>query len=108
MYWESLPKLFWIIYYLFFIISFGTAIFNVIRIKMVSLSVITIVIAVSVPIISFANSIGREKGVNEFEHLVAQLQQGSFWSIFVIIAFLYLLVWWVLFLFKNKKKAVPY
>ncbi|MGE7921135.1 hypothetical protein ACQKM9_19665 [Viridibacillus sp. NPDC093762] len=108
MYWESLPKWFWIIYYLFLITTFGTAIFNVIRMKMVSLSVITIVFAVSVPIISFANSIGREKGVNEFEHLVTQLQQGSFWSIFVIIAFLYLLVWWVMYLIKNKKKAVPY
>ncbi|ATP40508.1 hypothetical protein CSE16_10865 [Solibacillus sp. R5-41] len=108
MYWESLPKLFWIIYYLFLITTLGTAIFNVIRMKMISLSVITIVFTVSVPIISFANSIGREKGVNEFEHLVTQLQQGSFWSIFVIIAFLYLLVWWGMFLIKNVKKEVSY
>ncbi|MEK5482028.1 hypothetical protein [Viridibacillus sp. FSL R5-0888] len=45
---------------------------------------------------------------NEFEHLVTQLQQGSFWSIYVIIAFLYLLVWWVMFLIKNAKKEVSY
>ena len=72
--------------------------------KMVSLSVITIVIAVSVPIISFANSIGREKGVNEFEHLVTQLQQGSFWSIYVIACFLYLLIWWIITVLKIKKR----
>ncbi|MFJ7736454.1 hypothetical protein ACIQ2D_08920 [Lysinibacillus sp. NPDC097287] len=95
MYWETLSDWVWIIYYLFLIATLGTAIFNVIRMKMISLSVITIVLTLSVPIITVANSIGREKGVNEFEHLVTHLQQGSFWSVSVIIAFLYLLVWWV-------------
>ena len=104
MYWESLPEWIWVIYYLFLTATLVTAIFNVIRMKMVSLSVITIVIAVSVPIISFANSIGREKGVNEFEHLVTQLQQGSFWSIYVIACFLYLLIWWIITVLKIKKR----
>lgn len=108
MYWENKPNWFWIIYYLFLLATLGTALFNVIRMRMISLSVITIVLTVSVPIISFANSIGREKGVNEFEHLVTHLQQGSFWSIYVIIAFLYLLVWWGMFLIRNGKKDVSY
>ncbi|MFJ7646869.1 hypothetical protein ACIQ1H_04925 [Lysinibacillus sp. NPDC097279] len=46
--------------------------------------------------------------MNEFEHLLIQLQQGYFWSIYVIIAYLYLLVWWGIFLFNNRKKEVSY
>ena len=105
MYWETLPHWVWIIYYLFLIATLGTAIFSVIRKKMISLSIITIVLIITVPIISLINSIGRAKGLNEFEHLVTQLQQGSIWSIYAIISFLYLLVWWVMFLIKNKVKT---
>jgi hypothetical protein len=105
MYWETLPNWVWIIYYLFLIVTLGTAIFSVIRKKMIRLSIIAIVLTMTVPIISLINSIGRAKGLNEFEHLVTQLQQGSIWSIYAIIGFLYLLVWWVMFLIKNKMKT---
>lgn len=108
MYWETLPSWFWIIYYLFLLATLVTALINIFRMRRKSLSVITIVLTVSIPIISIVNSIGREKGVNEFEHLVTQFQQGSLWSIYVIIAFLYLLVWWIMILIKNGKKEVSY
>jgi hypothetical protein len=99
---ETLPSWFWIIYYLFLFITLGTAIFSLIRKKIISLSIIAIVFTITVPIISLLNSIGRAEGLNEFEHLVNQLQQGSIWSIYAIIAYLYLLVWWVLFFNKSK------
>lgn len=104
MQWETLPNWFWVIYYLFLLTTLGTAIFSVIRKKMISLSILTIIFAVTVPIISLINSIGRTEEMNEFEHLISQLQQGAIWSIFIIIGYLFLLVWWFLFLFKSKIK----
>jgi hypothetical protein len=102
MYWETLPSWVWVIYYLFLLITLGTAILNVIRKKMISLSIITIVLSITVPIISMINSIGRVNGMNEFEHFVTQLQQGSIWSIYAVIGILYLFVYWVMILVKIR------
>ncbi|HZG15393.1 MAG TPA: hypothetical protein VE710_10260 [Candidatus Bathyarchaeia archaeon] len=104
MYWETLPKWFWAIYYLFLATTFGTAIFSLIKMKMKmkSLSIVAIAFTVTVPIISLINSIGRSEGMNEFEHFVSQLQQGSFWTIFAITGYLYVIVWWALFFRKSK------
>lgn len=104
MLWETLPNWTWVIYYLFLLTTLGTAITSVLRKKMKSLSILAIIFAVTVPIISLINSIGRAEGMNEFEHLISQLQQGAIWSMFTIIGYLYLLVWWVLFLLKSKTK----
>ncbi|WP_203364566.1 hypothetical protein [Bacillus sp. REN10] len=76
----------------------GIAIFNVVKKKMKSLSVLAIVFTLTVPIVSLINSIGRVEGMNEFEHLVSQLQQGAIWSVFTIIGYLFLL------LLKSKTK----
>jgi hypothetical protein len=107
MHWETLPNWFWAIYYLFLLTTLGTALFSVIRKKMksLSISILAIIFAVTAPIISLINSIGRAEGMNEFEHLISQLQQGAIWSIFTIIAYLFLLVWWILFLLKSKTNS---
>lgn len=97
MYWETLPSWVWVFYYLCLFLTLGTGIFNVIRKRMLGLSIIAIVLTITVPIISLLNRIGRAKGMNEFEHLVAQLQQGSIWSIYAIFGFLYMAI----FLIKN-------
>ncbi|MED4752539.1 hypothetical protein [Brevibacillus choshinensis] len=102
MYWETLPNWFWVLYYLFLLATFGTALFSVIRKKMIRLSILAIIFVVTVPIISLINSIGRTEGMNEFEHLISQIQQGAIWSIFTVIGYLFLLVWWVLFLLKAR------
>ncbi|WP_316568776.1 hypothetical protein [Neobacillus sp. YIM B06451] len=102
MYWETLPSWVWIIYYLFLFLTLGTGILNIFRKRMLGLSIIAIVLTITVPIISMLNSVGRAEGMNEFEHLVAQLQQGAIWSIYSIIGFLYLVVFWTVFFLKNK------
>jgi hypothetical protein len=101
---RTLPNWFLIVYYLFLLTTLGTAIFSVVKRKMKGLSVIVIVFTLTIPIVSLINSIGRAEGMNEFEHLVSQLQQGAIWSVFVIIGYLFLVVWWVLFLLKSKTK----
>ncbi|WLR42757.1 hypothetical protein LC087_00465 [Bacillus carboniphilus] len=105
--WETLPKWFWVIYYLFLLTTLGTAFFTlgIRKIKSLSfilsgLSVIAILFTLIIPIISLIASIGRKEGMNEFEHLVSQLQQGAAWSIFVTIGYLFLLFWWLIFLFN--------
>ncbi|MFZ3591256.1 hypothetical protein ACOI1C_18940 [Bacillus sp. DJP31] len=105
MYWETLPTWFWIIYYLCLLTSLGTAIFSVIRKKIIGLSIIAIFLTMTVPLISFLNSMGRAEGLNEFEHLVNHLQQGSVWSFYTILGYVYLLIWWVLLLNKSKNVA---
>ncbi|MRH41479.1 hypothetical protein GH741_02180 [Aquibacillus halophilus] len=101
MYWETLPSWVWLIYYLLIFTTLGAAIISVIQKKIVSLSIVTIVLTITVPITAINNSIGRLVDVNEFEHLISQLQQGSIWSIYVVLGYLYLLIYLVIFI-KNK------
>ena len=101
---ETLPNWFWTIYYLFLLVTLGTALLSVIKRKMSRLSFIAIVLTLAIPLVSLINSIGRPKEMNEFEYLVSQLQQGAIWSVFIMVGYLFLIVWWGLFLFKSKAK----
>ncbi len=102
--WETLPNWFWIILYLFLLATLGTAIFSLVKSKMQNLSIITIVFAITVPIVSLINSIERAEGMNEFDYLIKEFQQGAIWSVYVITGYLFLIVWWIVFLFKNDSK----
>ncbi|QHA90863.1 hypothetical protein [Bacillus sp. N1-1] len=106
--WDTLPSWFWVIYYLFLLTTLGTTIYSVVKRKMKGLSIVAILFTVTVPIIVLINSIGRAEGMNEFEHLVSQLQQGAIWSYFTSIGYLFLLLWWVLFLFKSRVNYTSY
>lgn len=101
---ETLPNWFWTIYYLFLLVTLGTALLSVIKRKMSRLSFIAIVLTLIIPLVSLINSIGRPEEMNEFEYLVSQLQQGAIWSVFIMVGYLFLIVWWGLFLFKSKAK----
>ncbi len=101
---ETLPNWFWTIYYLFLLVTLGTALLSVIKRKMSRLSFIAIVLTLAIPLVSLINSIGRPEEMDEFEYLVSQLQQGAIWSVFVMVGYLFLIVWWGLFLFKSKAK----
>ena len=101
---ETLPNWFWTIYYLFLLVTLGTALLSVIKRKMSRLSFIAIVLTLIIPLVSLINSIGRPEEMNEFEYLVSQLQQGAIWSVFIMVGYLFLIIWWGLFLFKSKAK----
>ncbi|MEH6944186.1 hypothetical protein, partial [Bacillus sp. JJ722] len=92
----------WVIYSTFLLITLGLAIFSIIQSKIKSLSIIAIVIICTTPVIGIINSIERENGINEFEHLVIHLRQGSLWAFYIIISHLYILVWWILFFSKDQ------
>ena len=94
MYWESLPSWIWAIYYILFLVTISVAVFSIIRNKLRKFSVLTVVITLMMPIIAFLNSVGRKEGIDEWQHLVMELQQGALWAIFILIAAIYLIVWW--------------
>jgi hypothetical protein len=102
---ETLPTWFLIIYYLYLFITLGTVIFSLILKRIILMSFVAIVIVITVPMMILLNSIGREEGLNEVEYLLSQLQQGSMWSIYAVIGYLFLIVWWLLFInsYKNLK-----
>lgn len=96
----SLPAWFWIIYYVFLIITFSVSIFAIMKKRNRMLSIINLIILITVPAISFINSIGRS-APNEFQHLIIHLMQGSPWAIYAFIGYLFILVWWIFF-YKNN------
>ncbi|MBB6452492.1 hypothetical protein HNQ94_000937 [Salirhabdus euzebyi] len=106
MYWETLPNWVWTIYYLVLLSTLGISILHIFRKQLKGFSIISIVITITVPIVSFLNSIGRGKGINEFGYFINQLQQGSLWSIYVSVGFLYLLFYWLLILVKNMNRDI--
>jgi hypothetical protein len=105
MYWETLPSWFWVIYYSFLLITLSASIFSVITKRNVIFSIINIVFVVTVPITALLNSIGRVEGINEVEHLIGQLQQGEIWSIYVLIGYLFIVIWWLVFFLWKKVKS---
>jgi uncharacterized membrane protein YhaH (DUF805 family) len=104
MYSETLPTWFWVIYYLFFIATFGTSLFSLVKKKLKTLSSLTLVLTITVPIIGLLGSIGRPQEMDELELFSSQLQQGSIWSIFMLLGYAIIVVWWLLFLFGIETK----
>jgi hypothetical protein len=91
----TLPAWFWALYYAFLIITFGISIFAIMRKRNRVLSIVNLVMVITVPAISFINSIGRSEP-NEFQHLIIHLMQGSLWAIYAFVGYLFILVWWIL------------
>ncbi|APH05028.1 hypothetical protein [Bacillus weihaiensis] len=102
----TLPNWFWAAYYLFLLVTLGTAVFHVVNKKRMRLSILIIVLIFTVPISSMINSIGREVGMNEVQHFFSQLQQGAAWTIFTIIGYLSFIIWWGFILFERNDKAI--
>ncbi|MGF9818912.1 hypothetical protein [Brevibacillus agri] len=100
-----MPRCSWAIYYLFFLITAGTAVFCLARKKNRRMSVAAMLLALLLPVISLWNSIGRADGTDEFEHFVMELLQGSLWAVFVLAGYVFLFAWWAMFL-RNKKSSV--
>lgn len=98
----SLPDWFWMMYYAFFLLTFGVAIYFVIKMKRPGLAVIVIALTFLIPFVSLIFTIGRNVDMHEFEVLVYDLKQGSIWAIFVTAGYLYLVGWWILFVIKKQ------
>jgi ABC-type Co2+ transport system permease subunit len=105
---NTLPPWFWIAYYIFLAVTIGVAIYYVSTRKEIRLSLLTIWVAITVPI-ALLNTIVAPAELNEFQHLMSELQKGSLWAWYVCSGFLFLAVWWILLLLKiieRQKKIV--
>lgn len=102
MYWETLPNWVWAIFHTFLLITLSLSIYSIRHSKIKSWSMITVAVIFTMLVVGFFNSVGREYDVNELEHLVIHLQQGSWWAIYIIICYVYIIAWWVLFFFKGQ------
>ncbi|MGR3764115.1 hypothetical protein [Rossellomorea sp. NS-SX7] len=108
MFGETLPAWFWAIYYLFFLTVLGASIFSVVKKKHKGMSWLAILFTITIPMVGFMNSIGRAHEMNEFEHLISQLQEGAVWSYFTVLGDLFLVTWlgFLLFNRKNKRQVI--
>ncbi|WP_078394838.1 hypothetical protein [Shouchella patagoniensis] len=106
MYWETLPGWVWLIYYFVIILTLVLAIRSILKNKMRRLSFVVVLFSISVPILLFINSIERDKDVTEFDHfvVVAELQAGTVWTIFSMLGYGVILVWWLLLPFIRSKR----
>ena len=110
MFWANIPSLILVIYYLFLFAALIIGVLNFIKDKNKTLSIISILISITTPLLGIINSIDRNAGINEFEHLLIHFQKGSLWAIYSVIGYLYLLIWLILinsrkFKLINKTKA---
>jgi hypothetical protein len=106
---NTLPAWFWIAYYLFLAVTIGVAIYNLSTRKTNRMSLLVIWVAITVPIVGLLNSIGRFDELNEFQHLVSELQQGLLWAVYAFSGYLFLVVWWIMLFLKiiaRQKKIV--
>ena len=103
MFFESMPKWFWAIYYLFLISSLTIALIAFKQNNNKTFSILAILFAITIPLIGILNSIERTQGINEFEYLFIQLQKGSLWAIYSILGYLYLFIFYILTFVKSRK-----
>ncbi|WP_258535700.1 hypothetical protein [Bacillus sp. 03113] len=93
---------------LIFVVTLGASIYSLLKKQNRVLSALAIIFVVSIMLLGLRNSIGREVGHNEVEHLFFNLQQGSVWAFYVVIGYFYILIWWLVFLKSNynRKKSL--
>jgi hypothetical protein len=106
---NTLPAWFWIAHYLFLAVTIGVAIYNLSNRKTRRMSFLVILVAITVPIVGLLNSIVAPPELNEYQHLVNELQQGSLWAWYACSGYLILVVWWITLFLKiiaRQKKIV--
>lgn len=101
----TLPIWVWIIYYIIVFLTLMSGVMNWVRQRYSALAAITIIFSLLVPTVSFVYTVGRTEGLNEFGYLFAQLKARNPWSLFIVLGYLYLVVWW--YFFVNSFTSIP-
>jgi hypothetical protein len=100
---ETLPAWFWILYYIFFVITFIFSIYAIVRNRIRKWSFVTVIFVITIPILSVMFGMARSEGYNEFEYLWQELMRFQLWAVYVTIGYLYIVFWWILFLRNSKR-----
>ncbi|WP_010650242.1 hypothetical protein [Oceanobacillus massiliensis] len=107
---ETLPNWFWIIYCIYILLTLSSGIINWVRQVYSPLAAITIIFSLLVPLVSFVYGVSRTEGLNEFQYIIAEFRTGSYLAVFIVMAHLYLIAWWFIFLdaWTYLKKTPQY
>ncbi|MCR8963249.1 hypothetical protein NW800_08505 [Brevibacillus laterosporus] len=97
----TMPLWFWILYYLFILMTIILTIVCIIKKKHTLFSAVTLIFSVLAPIVFFLHALTRGYG-NEIEFFFRKLCSGEIWAIFVAIA-LVETVYWYFFLLKDYR-----
>ncbi|RKL67468.1 hypothetical protein CR203_08930 [Salipaludibacillus neizhouensis] len=97
------PIWIFVLLYAIFIITFISAIKSLNQRKRIILSIGMIVIIPVQYLLQLVSSIGRSPGVTEMQHLINGIAQFDTWAIFVLLAYLYIVIWWIMILKSYKK-----
>ncbi|PAV29764.1 hypothetical protein CIL05_10390 [Virgibacillus profundi] len=98
---ETLPGWFLIIFLMFLFLTFIISAICYARAVQTTISVIALILSLAIPLINLVFSAQRSGEMNGYEYLIAQLQDGNWWAILIIVGYVYLIVWWVLFINKQ-------
>ncbi|ATF11069.1 hypothetical protein HP398_10835 [Brevibacillus sp. HB1.4B] len=92
---ETLPPWVWNVYYIFILITIISSIVYLIRKRRTLFSMITIFFSIFGPIVFFLQSLMRGSGT-EIDNLLYHLTQGEIWALFVILAFMEIVAWYLI------------
>lgn len=91
---ETLPPWVWSVYYICILITIISGIVYLIRKRRTLFSMITIFFSIVGPIVFFLQSLVRGSGT-EIDNLLYHLTQGDLWALFVILAFMEIVAWYL-------------
>ena len=69
-----------------------------------TLSVIALILSLGIPLINLIFSSQRSGELNGYEYLISQFKEKDLWAIFIMVGYVYLLVWWILFAYRQIRK----
>ncbi|WP_094700145.1 hypothetical protein [Brevibacillus laterosporus] len=99
----TMPLWFWVLYYLFILITIILTIVCMIKKKHTLFSAVTLIFTILAPVVFFLNSLTRGYG-NEFEFFYRKLCSGEIWAIFGIVALAEIGYWYFLLIKAYKDK----
>lgn len=73
-----------------------------------TLSVIALILSLGTPLLNLIFSAQRSGELNGYEYLISQFKEKDLWAILIILAYVYLVVWWILFINRQLKKRQFY
>ncbi|MGG0793304.1 hypothetical protein ABE137_04770 [Brevibacillus laterosporus] len=97
----TMPLWFWVLYYLFILITIILTIVCMIKKKHTLFSAVTLIFSVLAPIVFFLHALTRGYG-NEIEFFFTKFCSGEFWAIFGVVALVEIGYWYFLLLKDYK------
>lgn len=100
----TLPAWILVLYYAFFIVTLIFSIVSIVRKKLIILSIGSIFLCLTVPVIALIGAVGRVDQT-EWDVFVHDLAQFKLWTIYVLYGFLFIIYWWFKFIKTSRRSS---